>query len=89
MGIEVECTPQPLLKLGGKPGGDSRGTDFRVGKKLVEPRAVSELMLSVVLSTSEALAGQQKPTHTHVVSPNCDAQCVVALSEGSIVSTSL
>ena len=67
MGIEVECTPQAWLKLGGKPDGDSRGTGFRVGKKRVEPRAVTGLMLSVGLSTSAALAGQQKPTHTRVV----------------------
>jgi len=43
-------------------------------------------MLSVGLSTSAALAGQQKPTHTHVVSPNCNAQFVVGLSEGSILT---
>jgi len=43
-------------------------------------------MLSVGLSTSAALAGQQKPTHTCVVSPNCNAQCVVGLSEGSILT---
>ena len=38
-------------------------------------------MLAVVLGTSAALAGQQKPTHTRVVSPNCNAQCVVALRD--------
>jgi len=62
---------------------------FTVGKELVEPRALPELMLSVVLSTSEALAGQQKSTYTHIVSQNCDVQCVVALGEGSMISASL
>jgi len=37
-------------------------------------------MLSVGLSTSAALAGQQKPTHTRVVSPKCNAQCIVAVN---------
>ena len=37
----------------GRPGGDFGGTGFRVGKERVEPRALSYLMLSVVLSTSE------------------------------------
>ena len=42
-------------------------------------------MLSVGLGTSAALAGQQKPTHTRVLSPNYNAQCVVGLSEASVL----